>query len=369
MKQSFITVVCVGVLVVILNLGLWPFHAPKNEVTWVPDRNGLRFGDYGTVMSSGSFPVSGSPDKEPCSIEIWLQPALPDGGGTILTFYTPRKATRFSLYQSITDLLVQSAGHHPSRGAKFYVSDIFRHAQPLFVTVASGAQGSTVYVNGAPTRTAPQFRLNGSDCAGRLIVGDSVLQQDTWSGDVRGLAIYHSELSASAVLRHYDAWTQNGRPVITPNERNVALYLFDERTGNVVHDCAGSGIDLKIPATYTVLDQLLLEPFWNEFYMRWSYWTNLLKNIVGFIPLGFCFYAYFSLVCRWERSTLITVVAGALVSLTIEIGQAYLPTRQSGTTDLFTNTLGTYLGVLAYQAAGVERWLRTWYSAGSSKPS
>ena len=110
-------------------------------------------------------------------------------------------------------------------------------------------------------------------------------------------------------------------------------------------------MNLHIPEKYGVLDQIFLEPFWEEFSLSRSYWSAALKNIVGFIPFGFCFFACLS-ARKVRRAALVTVILGTLVSLTIEILQASLPTRDSGMTDLFTNTLGAYIGVLACNAIG-----------------
>ena len=354
MKNLLLAVLCIAVLCGILVAGLWPFHSPRNEVAWLKDRNGLRFGNYGTVFSTSAFDGTGSRDPTSCSIEIWLQAAVTDDSGTILEFYAPDNPIHLSLHQSLSDLMLQAGrANSPARARaqRIYVDDVFRKDRPLFVTMTSGAHGTSVYVNGILARAAQGFQLAPRDCTGRLIVGDSPRQQGTWSGQVRGLAIYSSELTAPTVLRHYGTWTTVALPEIADRDRTAALYLFDERAGDIVHNHTRPGVDLSIPGTYTVLDKVFLEPVWDEFDMSWGYWTNILKNIAGFVPLGWCFCAYFALVRKTKRAGLVTVILGFAVSLTIEVFQGYLPTRDSGTTDLITNTLGTWIGVVLYNAA------------------
>lgn len=352
MRITSLTVICFAVLCITLTLGLWPFHSPRNDVAWLEHHDGMRFGKYSTIFSASAL-QSTSPNGTGGSVEIWLQPSLTErsGSGTFLSLYNPKHPVQFSLRQSLNDLLLQTMGQddfYHAKIAKLYVAEVFHKLQPIFFTITSGGQETVIYIDGVAVRKTSQFRLSAQAFSGHLVVGDSPGQGDSWSGQLLGLAIYHRELTEPQVLRNYVTWKQKGRPAITPDERIAALYLFDEHTGNVVRDRAGSGVDLYIPERYTVKNQIFLEPFWTEFGMTTSYWSAVVKNIVGFIPFGFCFYAYMAMALYLTRAKLVTVALGTAVSLTIEILQAYLPTRDSGTTDLITNTLGTWIGVASY---------------------
>ena len=345
--ERLLGILCIAVLGVILSLGLWPFHVPANNVTWLGNRNGLRLGSDSTVLSAAAFQAEGDAG----SLEIWLQPARVWVSSTFLAFSGIDSDEPFRMRQSLADLELRVGGT-----PKLYVDEIFRQRKPRFITVTSGPAGTVVYVDGVTARSAG-FQLTAQDLAGRLILGDAPGQTDSWAGTLFGAAVYRKELTAAEVLKHYQTWTQQGRPEIDASERLRALYLFDERAGTVVHSRVEPGVDLQIPARYMVADKKFLEPVWEEFSWSREYASAALKNIVGFLPVGLVFFAYLSGVRGIRRAALATVLLGTLISLTIEVLQGFLPTRDSGTTDLITNTLGTWLGVLLYL------WLHRWAAA------
>jgi hypothetical protein len=345
MIAKLLPFICAGVLAVLLTLGLSPFRAPANDVRWLGDRPGLAFGPNSGAISSDALQMADPGQESGASVEIWLQPARIWDKSTFLAFCDPGKPFKLSFRQSQTDLKIRVAKD------EFYVSRIFRKATPVFLTITAGADGTAVYVGGSLVRTVAGLRLSTADFTGRLVIGDSPGQADSWQGQLYGLAIYHRELKPAEIARNYVAWMQTGRPETSQAERNAALYLLRERYGAVVHNAAASGPDLFIPARYTVLGKIFLEPFWQEFNLSWSYCSAALKNVVGFVPLGFCFYAWFTTL-RLRRAEIATVALGTALSLTIEVLQGWLPTRDSGTTDIFTNTLGTWIGVAAYRAIG-----------------
>jgi hypothetical protein len=72
-----------GTLIIVLVAGLWPFRAPKNDVQWLDGENGLRFGDHGCILSSGTLPTDSSNDSSG-TVEMWLETAQTKGRRTIL---------------------------------------------------------------------------------------------------------------------------------------------------------------------------------------------------------------------------------------------------------------------------------------------
>jgi len=341
-------VMFLGTLCGIFVAGLWPFCAPKNDVSWLENENGLYLGHHGGILSAGEFKTEKSTDDSTCSLEIWLQPAPFGVSSHLLTLTKPGTSMdSFLLYQWTDHLVVKSttvgAGHEEQTGT-LVVRDVFHKGQREFVTIVSGPSGTAVYLNGALAEKSGTSRIPRGAFAGRLMLAG----KSGWSGELLGLAFYGGELSEAEVLRHYESWaTRSTRPEIAANEKPVALYLFDERAGRTAHNEIDSSTDLLIPKRYFVLHPVFLLPPWREFRPGWGYVRDIAINIAGFVPLGFFFCACGLSIGKAKGATG-AMILGFTVSLTIEVLQGWLPTRDSGTTDLLTNTLGTGLGAILW---------------------
>lgn len=103
---------------------------------------------------------------------------------------------------------------------------------------------------------------------------------------------------------------------------------------------------------------------WSFFALPWpAYWTtfDLVSNFLGYMPLGALLFG--GLVrSGWRPAPALGVAvgAGALLSLTMELLQNYLPQRISSNVDLALNIAGTLIGAAVgwgvHKLGAVERW-------------
>jgi hypothetical protein len=357
LANKCLLVACFLILCGILIAGLSPFTPHlKNQVRWLNDKNGLYFGEYASILSSTPLRVDG-PSDGPCSVELWVQPGDIDDSNTMLAFQTAETPLRFRIQQNVDSLKVTRQSLGPGRQASekvIYIQGVFRQGTPRLITVTSGAQGTAVYLDGNLTRASPDFGLTRHDLNGGIVVGNSPVANDSWSGVLRGIGIYNQELTPDQVRHDYEEWTRSGQPRDLDAKKAVAIYTFAERSGKIVHSQVPSAVDLQIPDYYLVLYPPFLQRFWKNWGWHWAFWKDSLINVAGFMPLGFVFCAYFSLSRPVGRAIILTIIFGCAISFIIEATQSYLPTRDSDSMDFINNTLGTILGALLYRPRFVQ---------------
>ena len=260
--QKRLGVLCGIIIIGVLFCTLWPFDPfPTNEVSWLPNSNGIRFGNHGIALSKSPLLAESTASKEPCSLEILLQPASTDGGYTILSFYTPDNPKQLRVRQWTDGLLVSRSelvAGYKAKTQKFDVDHAFQAGKLLLITMTSGPNGTSIYLEGRRTRVLPKFVFTKSDVTGQVVLGTSAVDYHPWSGEIRGLAIYSRELAPDEVFRNYQTWTAHdgvGEDV----DGMIARYLFKERSGAEIRNMVRSGPDLEIPRSFDVPHKPMLQ--------------------------------------------------------------------------------------------------------------
>jgi hypothetical protein len=73
------------------------------------------------------------------------------------------------------------------------------------------------------------------ELTGRLLLANSTID-DSWNGQIAGLAIYDRELTPTEVSKHFQGWISHRGNSMMGDESLIALYVFDERAGSTVHN-------------------------------------------------------------------------------------------------------------------------------------
>jgi hypothetical protein len=344
---------CITAVVAVLIATLWPFNPfPRNGVAWLQPTNGVNFEEAGLVISSGPLKPAETQPAESYSLELMIRPATTKIKATILAFYTPTRPRQLLVRQYEDSLEVTHDGAAESDTTKtinFQVDHFFRPGRLVLVTISSGSNGTSIYLDGQSADSFPRFKISRSELSGQIVLGTSAVNYAPWAGELRGLAIYSKELTPGDAIRHYKEWTD---PTGPPDLQGaMARYTFAEASGREVRNEVAGGPQLEIPATFSVPHKDFLRPASKEFRASWRYAKDALENIAGFVPLGFIVCAYLAATRRSWQAILITAMACGILSFVIEVLQYYIPRRGSGTTDIITNTLGAALGAMLSQAS------------------
>jgi hypothetical protein len=353
---------------------MWPFNPiPHNGVSWLSDANGIRFDGAGLVLTDGALqPAAGSGAEDACAIEIYIRSVAQDDDGNFLTFSSDEYPDGILLRQWHESLLitrVTTHRWHTPTEKRFEIEDVLRLNQLVLVTISSGSDGTTLYINGKPAGSDPHFRIRRDELYRQIVLGISPSTFDDWRGEVHGLALYDAQVSPAEAAAHYAEWRSTLRPGKTAQKETdpstaddrshlLARYDFHERRGSVVRSEIASAPALTIPRHFYIPRKMMMTAVGRQFEWTANWRRDVFHNVIGFMPLGFVLCGFFALSRSRGQAILISTLCGAFLSFSIEFLQFYIPRRDSGWTDVITNSTGTLLGALIAYPELVRATLR-----------
>jgi len=287
------------------------------------------------------------------SVELWVVPGdEPEiRMGQIFAFFDGDRVDPLLIAQWKSGLVVRNRVtdengrvHYRELGA---LGLLFR-GQSRYIAVTSGASGTSVFLDGHATADRSNIPViaDGEGFGGRFVLGNAANGVAPWQGDLLGAAVYRRVLTPEEIVDHHDRVAAAGVLSLAGEPGLVALYPFEERSGESALSRATTGPPLSVPLAFRRLRTQTLQLPALRGRRPESFGRDALLNIAGFLPLGF-FAVIAARRLGWAAGKSAfagAVLLGALVSLGIELVQVELPARVSSATDLACNLLGTVFG-------------------------
>jgi hypothetical protein len=296
-------------------------------------------------------------DRQP-AVSIELAAIIPDrsreGFPFVFTLTNGNASTQLVLGQWQYSLILMSGtDFRDERREPRVTTDIETFiAEPTHVVITLGSTGAALYLNGVLAHRNPNFPFNktGVDPPSRLVLGNSPVGSNPWQGTLMGFALTQDELSPATVQAHFKNWRETGVLTGPDPDSSILYYRFNDPLPDAGKDESGNSIDLQFPAHQSFVRKSLFESPGSDFRWDHSLLQDVLTNFLGFMPVGFVMAGALTQVRNQNlgRKVVLALIAGGLLSLSIEVGQAWIPTRDSNWLDWILNTIGAAGGALCF---------------------
>ena len=329
-----------------------------NDLQPLPDKRGIHFHGSGIafvenlrldrrLLNQGPFTIEMAVTPE--RIEMW-------GSKPLLVLHDGADNRQLIILQYNQSLIIMNGDdyNYRQRRPRIVGRDVLSNAENLHVVVTSGEQGTHLYVNGIKAAGRKDWRLSIPNQAKplQLVIGNNIYARLGWTGSVHGLAILKEAISADLAMRHHDRWAAGKKFDYLKAADTMLLYTFEEKSDHAFFDKSGNNHTLEVPVHLKALQKIFLVLPDKDFHLNQAVVKDMLINVLGFIPIGMVFYGFlqrfFGLNAKFHLLTAITLCV--LLSISIEIAQAWIPIRTSSLTDLVLNTLGGWLGAEGMRA-------------------
>jgi hypothetical protein len=365
-------ILCLLMTAGLLFAGLWPFDfSPKNRAYWLPGQDGLYFDGHRDrwKLSVGGIAYTPSPlislkpapsEKGAFTIEILLRPTIEVNNDVphIVSLVDNLGREVFYLGQWKQWFIVRWYSNDQSgriQKQEIGVDHALVKGKTRLLTLVSNQKDTSIYLDGELAKNFPGTALIGEDESIRgcsVLLGNSREASSSWAGSVLALKVYTRTLGEREIAQNARGMTDIG-----PSDGLIAAYAFDKPGGMDIPDLSGNKNNVAIPDHITVRNEILKWPNWSE-EKRVPLIKDVIVNVLGFVPYGF-------LLALWREQTsqsqhwrtwVVAVLAGTLVSLVIEVTQAFIPARDSSMLDVVCNTAGTAIGAGLLMARKLGSW-------------
>jgi VanZ family protein len=243
----------------------------------------------------------------------------------------------------------------------------FPRGQAILVTVTFDKREKAIYIDGQldnrkSVTLSDRAPVKFSGC---LLLGNSPRGKNGWFGEIRGLALYNRILPPDEIAAHSREVSQKGVGGLADTRGCLALYLFDEGSGNTARSILNRPRLFSIPMRLNAFGFSLLGLPHKDMRFYDFNRSDFIKNFFFFVPFGALLSAIIlkKYAIGHLATFLLVALAGGLVSCLIESFQLFLPTRVPGISDILSNVLGSGFGVLVsftllkykFQAANGKR--------------